>query len=125
MLALSVATNPILLNVQKAYPVNVSSTNIISWSGQLQPTIVEDEALTELMLPRKLQRGESASGRRGPCDDGKGRLVEALSFEKDFAPFSLQREVFVPEARCRTPNRGRRDPCWAGRRARPAPPRGP
>jgi uncharacterized protein (AIM24 family) len=51
MLALSVATNPLVLSVQKQYPVNVSTSSIISWSGELTPTIVEDEALAELMLP--------------------------------------------------------------------------
>jgi uncharacterized protein (AIM24 family) len=51
MLALSVATSPLVLTVQEQYPVNVSSTNLISWSGELTPTIVEDEALAELMLP--------------------------------------------------------------------------
>jgi Tfp pilus assembly protein PilF len=51
MLALSVATNPLVLSVQKQYPVNVSTSSIISWSGDLSPTIVEDEALAELMLP--------------------------------------------------------------------------
>lgn len=51
VLALSVATSPLLLTVQKAYPVNVSSSNLISWSGELSPTIVEDEALAEIMLP--------------------------------------------------------------------------
>ncbi len=51
MLALSVATNPLVLTVQKEYPVNVSTSSIISWSGDLAPTLVEDEALAELMLP--------------------------------------------------------------------------
>ena len=51
VLALSVATSPLLLPVQKPYPVNVSSSSLISWSGDLTPTIVEDEALNEIMLP--------------------------------------------------------------------------
>jgi uncharacterized protein (AIM24 family) len=51
MIALSVATSPLVLSVQKPYPVNVSTRSIISWSGDLTPTIVEDEALAELMLP--------------------------------------------------------------------------
>jgi hypothetical protein len=51
MLALSVATNPLVLSVQKQFPINVSTSSIISWSGELIPTIVEDEALAELMLP--------------------------------------------------------------------------
>jgi len=51
MIALSVASSPLVLSVQKPYPVNVSTGSIISWSGELTPTIVEDEALAELMLP--------------------------------------------------------------------------
>ncbi|HJS75735.1 MAG TPA: tetratricopeptide repeat protein [Vicinamibacteria bacterium] len=51
MLALSVASSPLVLAVQKPFPVNVSTGSIISWSGDLIPTIVEDEALAELMLP--------------------------------------------------------------------------
>jgi len=51
MIALSVASSPLVLTVQKPYPVNVSTGSIISWSGELTPTIVEDEALAELMLP--------------------------------------------------------------------------
>ncbi len=51
MIALSVASSPLVLSVQKAYPVNVSTGSLISWSGELTPTIVEDEALAELMLP--------------------------------------------------------------------------
>jgi uncharacterized protein (AIM24 family) len=51
MVALSVRTRPLLLNVSPGYPVNVSSGSIISWSGSLVPTIVDDEALAELMLP--------------------------------------------------------------------------
>jgi uncharacterized protein (AIM24 family) len=51
MLALSVASSPLVLSVQKPYPVNVSTQSLISWSGDLTPTIVEDEALAELMLP--------------------------------------------------------------------------
>jgi uncharacterized protein (AIM24 family) len=51
MIALSVASSPLVLTVQKPYPVNVSTSSIISWSGELLPTIVDDEALAELMLP--------------------------------------------------------------------------
>ena len=40
-----------VLAVTPGYPVNVSSANVISWSGDLTPGIVEDEALAELMSP--------------------------------------------------------------------------
>ena len=55
VLALSVATSPLILTVQKPYPVNVSSSSLISWTGELAPTIVEDEALAEIMLPSPVQ----------------------------------------------------------------------
>jgi uncharacterized protein (AIM24 family) len=51
MIALSVATSPLLLTVTPGFPVNVSSANIISWSGKLTPSIIDDEALSELMFP--------------------------------------------------------------------------
>ena len=51
LIALSVQTKPLVLTVTPGYPVNVSSADVISWSGDLTPTIVEDEALAELMSP--------------------------------------------------------------------------
>lgn len=51
MIALSVKTRPLVLTVQKEYPVNVASGSLISWTGELTPSIVEDEALAEIMLP--------------------------------------------------------------------------
>ncbi len=51
-LALSVATSPLVLTVTPGYPINVSSDNIICWSGKLTPTIIEDEVLSEMMSPR-------------------------------------------------------------------------
>ena len=51
VIALSVATNPLVITVQKDYPVNVSSASLISWSGNLTPTLVQDEALAEIMQP--------------------------------------------------------------------------
>lgn len=51
LIALSVQTKPLVLTVTPGYPVNVSSADVISWSGDLTPAIVEDEALAELMSP--------------------------------------------------------------------------
>ena len=51
VIALSAATNPLVMTVQKDYPVNVSSASLISWSGNLTPTLVQDEALAEIMQP--------------------------------------------------------------------------
>jgi uncharacterized protein (AIM24 family) len=55
MIALSVVTSPLLLKVTSEYPANVSSANVISWSGNLTPSIVENEALTDLMFPHSRQ----------------------------------------------------------------------
>lgn len=68
VLALSVATSPLLLTVQKPYPVNVSSSSLISWTGDLAPTIVEDEALAEIMLPSS---GDGVNLRL----EGEGRVM--------------------------------------------------
>lgn len=51
VLALSVASRPLLITVQQEYPINVSSRSLISWSGDLTPAIVEDEAIAEIMMP--------------------------------------------------------------------------
>ncbi len=73
MIALSVATSPLVLSVSKPYPVNVSTGTLISWSGELTPTIVEDEALAELMLP-------GSSGGMNLRLEGEGRvMMEKLS----------------------------------------------
>jgi uncharacterized protein (AIM24 family) len=68
MIALSVATSPLVLSVSKPYPVNVSTGSLISWSGDLKPTIVEDEALAELMLP-------GSSGGMNLRLEGEGRVM--------------------------------------------------
>jgi uncharacterized protein (AIM24 family) len=73
MIALSVASSPLVLSVQKPFPVNVSTGSIISWSGELTPTIVEDEALAELMLP-------GSGSRMNLRLEGEGRvMMEKLS----------------------------------------------
>jgi uncharacterized protein (AIM24 family) len=68
MIALSVATSPLVLSVQKPYPVNVSTGSLISWSGDLTPTIIDDEALAELMLP-------GSSGGMNLRLEGEGRVM--------------------------------------------------
>jgi uncharacterized protein (AIM24 family) len=55
MIALSAVTSPLVLTVTEDFPVNVSSDNVISWSGQLTPSIVDDAALAELMFPHNPQ----------------------------------------------------------------------
>jgi hypothetical protein len=57
MVALSVASKPITLGVTPELPVSVPSSSLISWSGALQPQVVDDRQLYELMLPNGAKRG--------------------------------------------------------------------
>ncbi len=68
MIALSVATDPLVLTVQEDYPINVSSSNLIAWSGDLSPVIVNDQAIAELMLP-------SASSGPNVRLEGNGKVM--------------------------------------------------
>jgi uncharacterized protein (AIM24 family) len=51
MVALSVTGKPLPLAVGPELPVSVPSGSIITWSGALTPTLVEDRSLYEVMLP--------------------------------------------------------------------------
>jgi uncharacterized protein (AIM24 family) len=51
MVALSVASKPLILNVAPDLPVSVPATAIISWSGDLTPRLIEDRQIYEIMLP--------------------------------------------------------------------------
>ena len=75
LIALSVQTKPLVLTVTPGYPVNVSSADVISWSGDLTPTIVEDQALAELMSPHSRPSLNVRLEGAGESDDGEnGRL---------------------------------------------------
>jgi uncharacterized protein (AIM24 family) len=51
MVALMVASKPLALDVTPELPVSVPAASIISFSGRLRPTVVEDRQLYELMVP--------------------------------------------------------------------------
>src|SRR5712691_4053548 len=51
MVALSVTGKPLPLAVGPELPVSVPSSSIITWSGELTPSLVEDRNLYEVMLP--------------------------------------------------------------------------
>jgi tetratricopeptide (TPR) repeat protein len=51
MVALSVTGKPLPMAVGPELPVSVPSSSIITWSGELTPTLVEDRTLYEVMLP--------------------------------------------------------------------------
>jgi len=51
MVALSVTGKPLPLAVGPELPVSVPSSSIITWSGELTASVVEDRTLHEVMLP--------------------------------------------------------------------------
>jgi len=68
MVALSVTGKPLPMAVAPELPVSVPSSSIITWSGELTPTLVEDRTLYEVMLP-------SATPGSVIRLDGNGRLL--------------------------------------------------
>jgi hypothetical protein len=74
MVALSVASKPLALSVTPDLPVSVPASSVITWSGGLNPHIVEDRQIYAVMAP--------AGARPGPVIrlEGTGRvLVEQAS----------------------------------------------
>jgi len=69
MVALSVASKPLPLEVTQDLPVSVPAASIICWSGALMPHVVDDRHLFEVMMP--------APGRTGTLIrlEGSGRLL--------------------------------------------------
>jgi tetratricopeptide (TPR) repeat protein len=69
MVALSVASKPLPLEVTPDLPVSVPAASIICWSGSLLPHVVDDRHLFEVMMP--------APGRTGTLIrlEGTGRLL--------------------------------------------------
>jgi Mitochondrial biogenesis AIM24/Tetratricopeptide repeat len=57
MVALSVASKPLALTVTPDLPVSVPSASIITWSGSVEPRIVDDRQLYEVMLPPHRRNG--------------------------------------------------------------------
>jgi uncharacterized protein (AIM24 family) len=55
--ALSVGSRPLPLVVTPDLPVSVPAGSIVSWSGQLRPTVVDDRQIYEIMLPPGSQAG--------------------------------------------------------------------
>ena len=51
MVALSVASKPLPLEVTPDLPVSVPAGVVICWSGALVPHVVEDKHLFEVMMP--------------------------------------------------------------------------
>jgi tetratricopeptide (TPR) repeat protein len=50
MAAVSLSGRPIHLSVTPQYPVSLPSSSVVSWTGRLTPSLVEDEQLREVIL---------------------------------------------------------------------------
>ena len=70
MVALSAASKPLALPVTPDLPVSVPALSIISWTGNLTSTLVEDHQLREVMLARGSDRAAILLRL-----EGKGRLL--------------------------------------------------
>jgi uncharacterized protein (AIM24 family) len=69
MLALSVASKPLALEVTPELPVSVHSASIITWTGDLTPRIVDDRQVYEILLPAGRRAGSLVRL------EGSGRLL--------------------------------------------------
>ena len=68
MVALSVASKPLALEVTPDLPVSVPAASVICWTGRLTPHVVEDRHVYEVMLP-------SASAATLLRLEGEGRIL--------------------------------------------------
>jgi uncharacterized protein (AIM24 family) len=51
-LAISTSIEPLTLRVTRDYPLSISSTALVAWTGSLIPTVVDDAALHDVMMVR-------------------------------------------------------------------------
>ena len=49
-LAISTSIEPLTLRVTKDYPLSISSRALVAWTGNVIPTVVEDESLENVMI---------------------------------------------------------------------------
>ncbi len=49
-LAISTSIEPLTLRVTKEYPLSISSRALVAWTGNVIPTVVEDESLENVMI---------------------------------------------------------------------------
>jgi uncharacterized protein (AIM24 family) len=67
--ALSVASKPLPLTVRPGLPVSIPSRSVIMWTGRLEPTVVEDPTVYEVVLPSQ------PGGGRLLRLEGEGRVL--------------------------------------------------
>lgn len=49
-LAISTSIEPLTLRVTRDYPLSISSNALVAWTGNLIPTVVDDEAMHDVMI---------------------------------------------------------------------------
>ncbi len=49
-LAISTSIEPLTLRVTREYPLSISSSSLVAWTGNLIPTVVDDQALENVMI---------------------------------------------------------------------------
>lgn len=56
-LAISTAIEPLTLRVTRDYPLSISSESLVAWTGNLIPTVVDDQALENVMIAAEAAGG--------------------------------------------------------------------
>ncbi len=56
-LAISTSIEPLTLRVTREYPLSISSDAIVAWTGNLIPTVVDDQSLQDVMITSEEQGG--------------------------------------------------------------------
>jgi uncharacterized protein (AIM24 family) len=49
-LAISTSIEPLTLRVTREYPLSISSNALVAWTGNLIPTVVDDQAMDNVMI---------------------------------------------------------------------------
>ncbi len=56
-LAISTSIEPLTLRVTREYPLSISSNALVAWTGNLIPTVVDDQSLQDVMISSGDQSG--------------------------------------------------------------------
>lgn len=54
-LAISTSIEPLTLRVTREYPLSISSTSLVAWTGNLIPTVIDDSRLESVMIDSTAQ----------------------------------------------------------------------
>src|SRR5207247_5536672 len=70
-LAISTAIEPLTLRVTREYPLSISSEALVAWTGNLIPTVMDDQSLENVMIENAGEVGFKVRS------DGEGVVVSA------------------------------------------------